>query len=118
MSLFKKYSEQGFGNRTLIANQIGVTRQAVHYFIKKHPETLTILEDDKAAFDDVCVNRVQKAVSDGNVKAAIDWLRLRSKEKEIEAGRVQQLNLVTDVGRVMTDEERDEMLRKMGVKKK
>src|SRR4051812_3455054 len=69
------------GNLAAVGRSFGVTRQAVHDFIKKRPALIAAVADCRESMKDDAEGSLQKAVRSGEGWAVCFYLKTQAKER-------------------------------------
>lgn len=118
LAKIKKYSEEGYGNVEYVAKKIGVTRGAVNIFMSKNPKTKAVLDADRDRLKDIAENKVANAILMGDMKVVKWYLARQARERGWgDKLEVEQKSMVHDVDRRLTEDEKKEIYKIMGIKK-
>jgi hypothetical protein len=69
------------GNYAAVARALGVTRQAIQHFVKRHPKLKAVSEDCRETFIDNVESAIYKEALNGNVTAQIFILKTLGKDR-------------------------------------
>lgn len=91
------------GNLSAVARAFGVTRQAVHAFVKKDPELQQVCQDERETIVDIAESVLKKKILDGEAWAVCFFLKCQGKAR----GYVerQEVHNTGDVARIQIVEE-------------
>ena len=74
---FKQASENSNGVQALVAQRLKVTRGSVNQYVKKHPEALQILDDERESLGDYSEGNIAADIRRGNTDLS-KWHLLNS----------------------------------------
>jgi len=97
---FKKACEGSGGVGTLVAKSIGVTRQAIYVYLKRHPEMRVFIDEEGEKILDVAEHNTDKEIMAGNVDVGHWALLNRKKGKARGYGPKQEFDIQDDKTRI------------------
>ncbi len=90
---FKEACGGSGGVQTVIARSIGVTRQAITEYLKKHPEMRKFVEQEGEKIIDVAEHNINKKIVDGDVETSQWALTNRKRGKMRGYGHKQEMEV-------------------------
>lgn len=76
---FEKACKGSGGVGAVVARVLGVTRQAIYIYLKRHPEMKEFLDDESQQILDIAEHNINKEILAGDIKASW-WALLNRKE--------------------------------------
>lgn len=76
---FEKACKGSGGVGAIVARALGVTRQAIYIYLKRHPEMKEFLDDESQQILDIAEHNINKEILAGDIKASW-WALLNRKE--------------------------------------
>jgi len=67
------------GVGAVVARTLGVTRQAIYIYLKRHPEMKEVLDEESQQILDIAEHNIDKEIIAGNIEASM-WALLNRKE--------------------------------------
>jgi len=67
------------GVGAVVARILGVTRQAIYIYLKRHPEMKEVLDEESQQILDIAEHNIDKEIIAGNIEASM-WALLNRKE--------------------------------------
>lgn len=92
--LFKRALDGSFGNISLMAQRVGVSRDAIYDWLRNHPEAQEAMRKEREALVDFAENQLGKLIQDKNPTAIIFCLKTLGKNR----GYVEQVQLANPDG--------------------
>jgi len=107
-SRFKTACKGSGGVQAVVAKALGVTRQAVGLYLKKHPDMKDLLEEERDNILDVAEHNIDKKIVEGDIDASEWALVNRKRGKARGYGTKQELNVSDDRTRIIIERAKNE----------
>jgi hypothetical protein len=70
-----------FGNLSMTAKQLGVTRQAIQYYVQTYPTVQQAMEEAAQSVSDKAESNIVLEVMRGDLKASTYWLENKARDR-------------------------------------
>jgi len=105
---FKEACKGSGGVQAVVAKALGVTRQAIGLYLKKHPDLRDFLDNEGEQVMDVAEHNIDKKIVEGDIDASQWALVNRKRGKARGYGTKQELNVSDDRTRIIIERADDE----------
>jgi len=104
------------GVGAVVARVLGVTRQAIYIYLKKHPEMRKSLDEESQQILDIAEHNIDKEIMAGNIEASM-WALLNRREGKARGyGQKQEMERIGSATTIQFIEMSNEEIKKEKLK--